>query len=274
MVIDLFGLSENEVMDRFPEVYQHLLTTVRAGRAAQVERSPTADARAYLDRWWIFGKPRTELRPALAGLSRYIGTTETAKHRLFQFLDASVVPDNMVVALASADPFHLGVLSSSTHLLWTYAKCSLLGVATFEQGHRYNKSLIFDPFPFPDPSEAVAQIAERLDALRRTALAENPSLTMTGLYNLVEDVRSGATLPPEREGAAVKARARIVAKLHDDLDAAVADAYGWGEDWRREPLPAAEIVARLVALNAQRAAEEAAGHIRWLRPEYQQPRFG
>ncbi|HWH16751.1 MAG TPA: hypothetical protein VNT77_00205, partial [Allosphingosinicella sp.] len=54
-----------------------------------------------------------------------------------------------------------------------------------------------------------------------------------------------------------------------DLDAAVAAAYGWPAD-----LPAAEIVARLVALNAERAAEEAAGHVRWLRPDYQKPRFG
>ena len=34
-----------------------------------------------------------------------------------------------------------------------------------------------------------------------------------------------------------------------------------------------ELVARLVALNAERAAEERAGHIRWLRPDYQIPRF-
>ena len=70
------------------------------------------------------------------------------------------------------------------------------------------------------------------------------------------------------------ARAFIVAKLHDDLDAAVADAYGWGEEWRRSPLPPAEIVRRLVALNAERAKEEAEGHVRWLRPDYQKPRFG
>ncbi len=36
-------------------------------------------------------------------------------------------------------------------------------------------------------------------------------------------------------------------------------------------LPDEEILARLVALNAARAAEEAAGVIRWLRPEYQAP---
>ena len=36
---------------------------------------------------------------------------------------------------------------------------------------------------------------------------------------------------------------------------------------------ALSIVARLVALNHERAAEEAAGPIRWLRPDYQRPRF-
>jgi hypothetical protein len=46
----------------------------------------------------------------------------------------------------------------------------------------------------------------------------------------------------------------------------VAAAYGWPAD-----LPDDEILARLVALNAERAAEEAAGVIRWLRLDYQAP---
>lgn len=65
------------------------------------------------------------------------------------------------------------------------------------------------------------------------------------------------------------ARAGIVDRLHEQIDAAVADAYGWPRD-----LPPSEIVARLVALNAERAAEEKAGHVRWLRPDYQASRFG
>lgn len=50
------------------------------------------------------------------------------------------------------------------------------------------------------------------------------------------------------------------------IDAAVAEAYGW-----LAGLPEGEILERLVRLNAGRAAEEAAGHIRWLRPAYQSP---
>ena len=42
--------------------------------------------------------------------------------------------------------------------------------------------------------------------------------------------------------------------------------YGWPEGLSDD-----EILHRLVALNRERAAEEARGHIRWLRPDYQNP---
>jgi len=58
----------------------------------------------------------------------------------------------------------------------------------------------------------------------------------------------------------------VLMQLHDELDAAVAQAYGWPAD-----LADAEILERLVALNTARAAEEAQGNIRWLRPEFQCP---
>lgn len=56
----------------------------------------------------------------------------------------------------------------------------------------------------------------------------------------------------------------ILKELHDQLDAAVAEAYGWPAN-----LSTDEILRRLVDLNAERAAEEARGLVRWLRPEYQ-----
>ena len=58
----------------------------------------------------------------------------------------------------------------------------------------------------------------------------------------------------------------ILRQLHDEIDAETARAYGWPGD-----LTGDEILHRLVALNATRAAEEAAGHVRWLRPEFQNP---
>jgi hypothetical protein len=61
----------------------------------------------------------------------------------------------------------------------------------------------------------------------------------------------------------------VLRQIHDDLDAAVFAAYGW-------PLTLSddEILERLVALNAERAAEEARGLVRWLRPEFQNPAGG
>ena len=100
---------------------------------------------------------------------------------------------------------------------------------------------------------------------------------MTELYNLREKLRASASggepLSDKDQRRATAARAGIVNRLHEQLDSAVADAYGWGADHAAGTLGPSEIVARLVALNHKRAAEEAEGHIRWLRPDYQIPRF-
>ncbi len=61
----------------------------------------------------------------------------------------------------------------------------------------------------------------------------------------------------------------MLKQIHDELDAAVFDAYGWPHDLSDE-----EILERLVALNHERAEEEKRGLIRWLRPEFQNPAGG
>ena len=94
MVIDLFGLTEDEVRRKFPAVYQHILLTVKPERDENNRAS-------YKDNWWIFGEPRRDLRPALNGLSRYIATVETSKHRVFAFLPDDVIPDNKLIIIGS-----------------------------------------------------------------------------------------------------------------------------------------------------------------------------
>jgi hypothetical protein len=136
----------------------------------------------------------------------------------------------------------------------------------------YTKSSCFDAFPFPDPSDAIKTrlraLGEELDATRKTVLAEHGDLTLTGLYNLLEKVRAGTELTPIEQDQKTRGRVLILKELHDQIDAAVADAYGWPRD-----LTGDQILERLVALNAERAREEAAGQVRWLRPDYQIPRF-
>ena len=261
LVIDLFGLEEKDVRNRFPEVYQHLLGTVKPERDKNRRDS-------YRLNWWVFGEPRRDMRPALDHLSRYIGTVDTAKHRIFQFLPIELVCDDKIVLIAADSGCTLGILQSSIHVEWALSVGGRL-----EDRPVYTKTVCFDPFPFPDPTpeqrKTIADLAEELDASRKAALAEVPGLTMTEIYNWREKLRSKAKLSPQDNARAIAARAGIVDHFHDQLDAAVAEAYGWPAE-----LAPAEIVARLVALNAERAAEEAAGTVRWLRPEYQVPRFG
>lgn len=86
MVIDLFGLRESAVRARYPAVFERVLLQVKPERD-QNSRS------TYRERWWTFGEPRSELRRAMSGVSRYVATVETAKHRLFCSLPGSVLPD-------------------------------------------------------------------------------------------------------------------------------------------------------------------------------------
>jgi len=261
MVIDMFGLSEADMRGRFPAAYQHLLLHVKP------ERDQNNRA-TYRDNWWIFGEPRRELRPALAGLPRFIATVETAKHRVFTFLPASTAPDNKLVCIASEDAFHLGVLQSHLHVTWMLAQGNWLGVGNDPV---YAKTEAFDPFPFPDATQsqraAIAEIAEALDAHRKARLAKHPQLTLTALYNCLEALRANRKLTDAERDIHDAGQVSILREYHDKLDEAVAAAYGWPAN-----LPEADIIAHLVALNAERVAEEARGHIRWLRPEFQAPR--
>ena len=246
---------------------------MKVNRDAQVERSGTRDAQEYAARWWTFGKPRQELRSALTRLPRYTATVETAKHRVFQFLDASILPDNMLVAVAVDDPATLAVLSSELHTGWALRAGGWLGVGN---DPRYSKSRCFDPFPFPAWTEAqraaLAEAGERLDAFRKSRLAERPDLTLTRLYNALEAHRAlqatGKPMSDQERSDFDAGSVLILDEIHRDIDRLTLDAYGWPQDESAE-----DRLARLVALNAERAAEEAKGQVRWLRPDYQKPRF-
>ncbi len=263
LVIDLFGLSFDEVLDRFPEVYQRLTDRVKPERDASAKRSK--DSAGYARLWWLFGKPRQELRRALLGLPRYIATVETSKHRFFTFLDTSIRPDNRLVCMASSDAFHLGVLSSRFHVLW-----ALAAGGTLEDRPVYTKTRCFDPFPFPEATEhqkeRIRGLAEQLDAHRKRQLEADPKLTMTDTYNVLVKLRAGEVLTKGDKDLYQRGLIGILKQLHDDLDAAVAEAYGWSAELGEQ-----EILGLLLALNAERAREEAKGTTRWLRPEFQNP---
>lgn len=182
------------------------------------------------------------------------------------FLDKEILPDDALINIATDDAFILGVLSSNIHCFWALALGSDLGGNT----PRYIKSKCFETFPFPAASTAqkakIRIIAEQLDAHRKARQAAYPTLTMTDMYNVLEKLRSGEALSAKDKTVHSQGLVAILQQLHDELDAAVAAAYGWPVNLQEE-----EILEWLVALNKQRAEEEARGLVRYLRPEYQNP---
>ena len=184
---------------------------------------------------------------------------------------------------------NLGVLSSRLHIIWALAAGGRLGIGN---DPRYNKTRCFETFPFPDATHAqqaqIRDLAERLDAHRKRQQAQHPELTLTGIYNVLEKLRAGEPLTAKDKTIHEQGLVSVLRELHDELDRAVFAAYGWddlaaqlvGKPGATTPLPdkpeaqaeaEEELLRRLVALNAERAAEEARGLVRWLRPEYQNP---
>jgi hypothetical protein len=263
LVIDLFGFTAEQVRTKFPEVYQHLLESVKPTREHNKRAS-------YRDNWWVFGEPRRELRPAIAQLPRYIATIETAKHRIFQFVESAIMPDNMLVVIATDDPFYLGVLSSRLHIIWSLRAGGWLGVGN---DPRYSKSRCFDPFPFPDASERdkekIRTLAEELDRIRKLVLLEHKDLTLTILYNVLEKFNKGDKLTTGEDDIKARGQVLIIRDLHEQIDAHVFRTYGWAQSLTDE-----QIIAQFVRLNLQRSEEEKRGFIRWLRPTYQIDRLG
>ena len=257
-VIDAFPRTEEELIKEAPTVYQWLLDKVKPHRDANRDR----DLR---EKWWLHRRNNLDLRRSQEGIERFVGTVLTSKHRFFVFLPVEVLPDQTIVAISHSDAAIFAVLSSKQHLLW-----SLSTGGTLEDRPRYLKTTCFDPFPFPDLTDPqriyLRQLGEDLDAHRKRQQAAHPKLTLTQMYNVLEKLRAGDMIEGKDKDIYDQGLIGILRDLHDQIDAAVADAYGWPVDLSDE-----DILLRLVALNKKRAEEEARGHIRWLRPEYQNP---
>jgi len=300
LVLDLFGLTADEARNSFPEIYQWVYDHVKPERDQNKREIRKRN-------WWLFGETNPLLRKQLAGLPRYIATVETSKHRFFVFLENSILPDNRLVNIATADSYHLGVLSSQVHVLW-----ALAAGGTLEDRPVYTKTRCFETFPFPDSTPEqkarIRELGEQLDAFRKERQRLHPELTLTGLYNVLEKLRAGDTLTAKERTIHEDGCVSILQEIHDHLDAAALEAYGWPDinealearrdggfyDFRTGTTWVAEfegpeqyaaaikefernlneqILFHLVDLNRQRATEEAEGTIRWLRPEYQDPDY-
>jgi hypothetical protein len=220
-VIDCYGLSVDTIRERFPKLFQWLLLRVKPFRDANRDK----DLR---EKWWLHRRNNESMRLALANLPRFIATVLTAKHRIFTFIASNVLPDQVLVTIGSDSSLVLGVLSSRIHVIWAVASGGWLGVGN---DPRYNKTRCFETFPFPVAGTLtdtrIAELAEQLDAHRKRQLEKNPTLTMTGMYNVLEKLRSGEALTSKEKIIHEQGLVSVLKQIHDDLDAAVFEAYGW-----------------------------------------------
>ncbi|PHQ35110.1 class I SAM-dependent DNA methyltransferase [Rhodopirellula bahusiensis] len=260
--IDFYGTDLASATSEYPSLVQRVVDHVKPLRDENKRET-------YKRNWWIFGEPRKSLREGIRGLDRYIVTLETSKHRYFLFLPGDYVPDHSLFVIASDKAFDLGVLNSRIHVLWARVAGSRLGVGN---DLRWRNATCFDPFPYPLVGDAdatkqrIGELAEQLDAHRKRQQEQHPTLTMTGMYNVLEKLRAGDALTNKEQTIHEQGLVSVLRQIHDDLDAAVFDAYGWPHDLADE-----EILQRLVDLNHERSEEESRGIVRWLRPEFQNP---
>jgi hypothetical protein len=219
-VID-FGGRKLEAAMAYPAALQRIRERVKPER----DRNRRKTRREH---WWMFAERAVGLRRAIEGLPRFIAGNAQGKRFLFTWQDAHVCPSNLVYVFAFSDDYAMGVLSSSIHRTWALRESS-----TLEDRPRYTPSSAFDPFPWPTPSDAAKTRIGVLAAgiiTRRQAIAAERDIGLTDLYNAVD------------EGAW-----QDLAKLHRNLDGAVAEAYGWTKSVASDP---DEIVHRLAALHA------------------------
>lgn len=234
-------------------------------RRVKPERDPQKRD-ALRDRWWQYAEKRPGLYTAIAPMKRVIATNaQAAPHSTFGILAKSGVFANSLNIFALESHSAFSVLQSTAHEIWARFFSSTLGDSL-----RYNPSDCFRTFPFPANFEAIRTLetagaayhAFRADLM----IARNEGLTKT--YNRFH---------ARGENTADIARLRA---LHQNMDAAVLRAYGWDDladraapefieqdadegktpksrlDWPSDFKD--EVVARLLALNATRAAEERA----------------
>ena len=253
------GDYPSEVAEDWPDLLEIVRLRVKPERDVQKRD-------ALRERWWQYAEKRPGLYTTIAPLQRVLAINCGAcPHMAFAFLPANMVYANTldVVAFSTFPPF--AVLQSRVHELW--ARFFSLSM---KDDLRYAPSDCFRTFPFPENFEthsALEVIGETYYTFRsQLMIGRNEGLTKT--YN-----RFHARGENELKIARLRA-------LHLELDTTVLRAYGW-EDLADRAAPEFieqdvdevkapktrldwslvfkdEVLARLLALNSERAAAEGA----------------
>ncbi|MDM9621103.1 DNA methyltransferase [Rhizobium sp. S96] len=216
--------------------------------------------------WWLFERRRGELYSAVEKTERVLAINCGACPQFgFAFLDPKSVYANTVAVVALASFAAFAALQCRLHELWARSFSS-----TLEDRLRYAPSDCFRTFPFFESFETEPALEAAGDAYHsfRAELMTRRNEGLTKTYNRFH---------AQSENGADIAHLRA---LHHEMDVAVLRAYGWDDladraapefieqdadegktpktrlDWPAEFKD--EVLARLLALNAERAAAERA----------------
>ena len=223
--------------------------------------------RVRRERWWQFGDRQPALQTAIVGLERVLAISSVGQYAAFAFTRADMVYSHALIVFPLPTHSAFCALQSRPHEIWARFFGSSL-----EDRLRYTPSDCFETFPFPEHWEAHPALEAAGKAYHdfRAALMVRNGEGMTKTYNRFHD-------PDENTPGIAKLRA-----LHAAMDRAVLDAYGWRDiptdsefrldyeidedEWSRRKKPwrcrwpdatRDEVLARLLELNADRAAAEA-----------------
>ena len=223
----------------------------------------------YRDRWWRFAENRPGLNGALRNVSRTIAISRHSQMLPFASLPSGIVPAESLVVIALPTQAGFAVLQSRVHEVWA----RLMG-SSIKDDLRYTPEDCFQTFPFPCDFEthSLLEAAGKAYYDFRAGLLNRNNEGLTKTYNRFHD-------PGEMSTEIAELR-----RLHDAMDRAVLDAYGWvncrptcnffpefddeeeGEEestskkkrfryrWPDETRD--DVLARLLVLNQQRYEEE------------------
>ena len=268
-VINFGDRSEAECRKRWPQLLA--IVEDRAKPARIKDNRP-----AYRNHWWQHAERRRELYAAIAGLRRVLVTSRVSEHMAFIFLPSYMVYSDRLVVFPNESSGYFCTLQSTVHEIWARFFGSSL-----EDRLTYTPADCFETFPFPEgwdnrPTPEAA--GEKYYAYRATLMVDcNEGMTKT--YNRFHDIH-------ETDQRVLRLR-----ELHTAMDRAVLKAYGWTDisthceflldyeidhaTWGRKKKPYRyrwpnavrdEVLARLLALNAERAAAEFRSHAHALQP--------
>ena len=132
------------------------------------------------------------------------------------FLRDDVIPTNAVLIIPDAGLYHFGILTSGLHMAWMRVVAGRL-----EMRYRYSKDVVYNNFPWPQPSE------EQRERISQTAQAILDARALYPDSNLA-DLYDELAMPVE------------LRRAHRANDDAVLEAYGFRKD-----MTESEIVAEL-----------------------------